>query len=273
MRRWLSLLVPAALLTAAEPGVRPRQAVQLGGAVNPEGLRLLWSGSLQRVFAWRTAEDPWSALEGGATVAATPSYGQLGLFAEAQPLPVLLLRAEIDHRRFTGRYGGVLFFDRAGDPFGAEVLQDRRGQERREGTARGALRATFQYQGGALFLRAPLALSWVRFCGQGPWFYDPWYDTLLAGRDRVDEAQLQVGWNGTTRAGWLAAGPFGQAQRTREGGLQQRRAGLFAFLTRPGRLGAFQRPYLALQLGRHLRDPNREGELFLTAGVGAQLGR
>jgi hypothetical protein len=61
--------------------------------------------------------------------------------------------------------------------------------------------------------------------------------------------------------------------RTREAALERRRAGLFAYLTRPKPLGPFQRPYLAVQAGRGLRDPNRTGQIFFEVGVGANIGR
>lgn len=264
------LAVPAA---SGGPTAEVRQSAQLGVAANPGGLRLLWSGSLRRTFAWRTAEDPWSALEGGAVLAATPAYGQASLFAEWQPLPVLVLRAQGDALRFTGRYGGVLSFATASDPFGEPVLQRRRGEEEPGSARRTELKATLQYQTGGLLFRAPVTLVWVRFAGRGPWYYDPYWDTLFRDGDRIQEVQLQAGWNGTTRAGWLALGPAWQRTLTREAGLERRRAGLFLFLTRPAALGPLRRPYLALQAGRDLKDPNRTRQVYLEAGIGGRFGR
>ncbi len=266
----LALGPPAA---AAEPATQVLQSVQLGASANPSGLRLLWTGSLRRTFEWRTPEDPWSCLEGGTRVAVTPAYGQAGVYAEWQPLPVLVLRAEGDQLRYTGRYGGVLSFARPDEPFGEPVLQRRRGESEPAGGRRALVQATLQYQDGPWLLRAPLTVLWTRGSGRGPWRYDPEYDTLLRDGDRLHEIQVQAGRSWTLPAGWLSAGPAYALTRTREAGLERRRAGLFAFLTRPQNLGPFRRPYLAAQAGRVLRDPNRTHQIFFELGLGARLGR
>lgn len=258
---------------AVEPTTETLQSMQLGAAANPGGLRLLWSGSLRRTFAWRTAGEPWSCLEGGATAWLTPAYGLAGLFAEWQPVPVLVLRAEGQQIRFTGRYGGVLSFQHAHDPFGQPVLVQRRGEEEKESARRLLVQATLQYQTGSFFFRAPFAAVWTRNAGQGPWYYDPYADTLLADGDRLVDAHVQAGWTGSTEVGDLAIGPGYQLTRTREAQLERRRAGLFVFLTRPRPLGGFQRPYLAFNAGRVLQDPNRTRQIFIEASIGGRLGK
>lgn len=257
----------------ANPSTEWLQAVQLGASANPSGLRLLWSGSIRRTFEWRTAEDPWSSLEGGTVLALTPAFGQAGLFAEWQPVPVLVLRIQGDQQRSTGHYGGTLSFAQASDPFGTPDLERRRGEEEPAGARRALVRTTLQYQAGPLVLRAPLSLLWTRAAGRGPWLYDPEYDTLLRDGDRLQDLQFQVGWNGRVQGGWLTWGPGYHVTRTREAGLERRRAGLFAYFTRPRALGPFQRPYLAVQAGRVLRDPNRTGQIYTEAALGARLGR
>jgi len=260
-------------LPGAEPSTQGLQSVQLATAANPSGLRLQYSGSLRRTFDWRTPDEPWSSLEGGALLTATPAFGRVGVFAEWQPLPIAVLRVEGSQLRYSGHYGGVLSFAHANDPFGASVLQARRGEEEAAGARQTLASLTFQYQTGALVMRAPVTLLWTRSSGRGPWYYDPFYDTLLRDGDRLQEIQLQVGWANQLRMGTLTLGPAGQLLRTREAALERRRAGFFAYLTRRRPVGGLQQPYLALQSGRDLKDPNRTGQTFVELAVGGRLGK
>ena len=77
-------------------------------------------------------------------------------------------------------------------------------------------------------------------------------------------------WQGTGEAA-LWAGPFFEVAHAGAAGITQERVGLVAAWTAPNQLGPLRRPRTFLQAGLHLRDPNREGELFLVAGVGFSL--
>jgi hypothetical protein len=272
LTRCLGLALPLAL-QGAEPATKTLQWVQFGAMANPGGLQLKWTGSIRRTFDWRTQKDPWSSLEGGAVLAMTPAFGKAGLFVEWQPLPIAVFRVEGDQLRFTGHYGGVLSFAHGTDRFGESELQARRGDEESGGGKRVSTQATFQYQSGPVVFRAPLALVWTRSSGRGPWFYDPQYDTLLRDGDQLRDLQLQVGWVWTSPSNSLTCGPAIQTQSSREANLERRRAGLFAYLTKPKPLGPFHDPYLAIQIGRDLRDPNRTGQTYLEWVMGGRLGR
>jgi hypothetical protein len=261
------------MLQGAETATQAIQSIQLGTMANPSGLQLKWSGSMRRTFDRRAPEDPWSCLEGGGILAVTPAYGMAGLFAEWQPLPVLVLHVEGDYLRTTGHYGGSLSFAHSKDAYGQTVLDARRGDEEATSARRAKAQMTLQYQAGQVVFRAPLTVVWTRDGGRGPWIYDPQYDTLLRDGDRLQDFQLQVGWAQNSPLGPLTWGPAYQVLRTREAALERRRAGLFAYLARPTPLGPLGRPYLALQAGRDLRDPNRTGQTYLEVAVGGRLGR
>lgn len=268
--RVFCLAIPLTL-AGTEPALERIQSIQLGLEANPAGLELLWSRSLRKTLAWRSPGESWASLEGGMVMALTPALGRVGLFGEWQPLPVLILRAEADQLRYTGQHGGVLSFERSSLPFGQPVLDARRGDEESASARRVQAQATLQYRAGPLVFRVPLNLVWTRNAGRGPWFYDPQYDTLLRDGDRLQDTSLQVGWAGGTGLGELVVGPSYEVTRTREAGLERRRAGLFGLLRRASPAGWLVEPYLAFQVGRDLRDPNRRGQINTQLALGGRF--
>jgi hypothetical protein len=182
----------------------------------------------------------------GISVGSNPAYAQGNFFAEWVPFAPLQLRAQYDAFGFFGANGALLSFPSAGARFSDAELDARSGSERTGVGHRVMLSPILRAQLGPLLLRNQTDVAWYRLSSDQGWFHEWEYDTLLAG------PAYEV-----TRAG--------KAHLTR-----QRVEGV-VFWPPVDRLGAFARPRLLGVLGVNVQDRNREGDVFVVAGMGVDL--
>jgi hypothetical protein len=187
------------------------------------------------------------------------------------PHAALQLRAQYGLYRYYGGDSVALLSFPSGDaPFGDDEVSDREGEAEQAWGQRFLLSPVLRVTLGPLLLRNATDLAWFRFTGEGPYFLEWEYDTLLKDGDWLVADSLQALtrlWQGSGEAA-LYAGPFFEIVHAGASGITQERAGLIASWTGVGKLGALRRPRTFFQAGVHLRDPNREGELFVLGGVG-----
>ena len=248
--------------------------VDLVGAWNPDGL-LAVVGASRR---WTLAGDPDSPLspylQAGLSLGSSPAYARGCAYAEWMPHAAVQLRAQYNLYRY---YGGgsvaLLSFPSGDSRFGDDEVSSLEGEAEAAWGQRFLLSPVLRVKLGPLLLRNATDLGWFRFGGRGPYFLEWEYDTLLKDGDWLvaDGVQaLAKLWQGSGENA-LFAGPFFEIAHAGASGITQERAGLIAAWTGLGRLGVLRRPRTFLQAGVHLRDPNREGELFVLAGVGASF--
>jgi hypothetical protein len=257
--------VPGRGTTAAE--------VDFIGAVNPEGLLL--TGEVFR--RWTTpggdAGLPSPYFQAGVGAGSSPAYGKASLHAEWMPHPALQLRAQYTLSRFYGTSGALLSFPSGDAAFGKEEVDALAETEEAGWGQRLLLRPILRLALGPLLLRNVTDFAYCRFDGSGPYFLDWEYGTLVADRSWIFSDSLQIFgklWQGPGAAA-LYAGPYFEITHAESAGLAQARTGLAAAWTLRDRIGGLRRPRVYAQAGMHLRDPNREDELYVVVGAGFEL--
>jgi len=269
----VSLALPAGTARAGSATLPARTTIEadIVGAWNPNGL-LAVVGASRR---WTLEGDPGSPLspylQAGLSLGSSPAYARGSAYAEWMPHAALQLRAQYTLYRYYGGDSVALLSFPSGDSlFGDEEVSDLEGEAEAAWGQRLLLNPVLRVKFGPLLLRNSTDVAWFRFGGRGPYFLEWEYDTLLKDGDWLvaDSAQvLGKLWQGSGDAA-LYGGPFFEIVHAGAAGITQERAGLMMSWTGPGQLGVLRRPRTFLQAGAHLRDPNREGELFVVGGVG-----
>ncbi len=272
----LNLALPIRLALAGEEAspVKTTVEVDVVGADNPNGL-LGVVGASRR---WTLAGEPDASLSPylltGLSLGSSPAYARGNGYAEWMPHGAFQVRAQYNLYRYYGNESSALLsFDSGDAPFGDDEVRDREDTAETAWGQRFLLSPVLRVKLGPVLLRNVTDIAWFRFSGQGPYFLEWEYDTLLKDGDWLVADSLQALvklWQGAGEAA-LYAGPCFEIAHAGAAGITQERAGLVATWTAPNQLGPLRRPRTFLQAGMHLRDPNREGELFVVAGVGFSL--
>lgn len=286
-RVWILRAVTAAAALAALLGVRPDGAgaqdaapaarttleFDLAGALNPDGLRATLGAYRRWTSDGGSASLPAPYRQVGLSLAATPAYARGTIHGEWMPHPAVQLFAQLAQYRYFGANAALLSFENGDAAFGDPEVDDREGSEEAAWGQRALLRPTLRIRLGPVLLRNQTDLAWFRFDGRGPYFLEWEYDTLLkdGGWLVADTVQALLNpWQGAGGAS-LHAGPFFEIARAGASRITQERAGLVALWTGAEHAGSLRRPRVYGQAGVHLRDPNREGEIFITLGLGFDL--
>jgi hypothetical protein len=269
----LALILSAGDSLAKQPASPARTTVEadIVGAGNPAGL-LAVGGASRR---WTLAGSPDSPLspylQSGFSLGSSPAYARGSAYAEWMPHAAVQLRAQYNlYRYYGGSSVALLSFPSGDSPFGDDEVSRLEGEAESGWGQRFLVSPVLRLKLGPLLLRNVTDLAWFRFDGRGPYFLEWEYDTLLKDGDWLvaDSIQAVVKlWQGSGENA-LYAGPFFEIAHAGASEITQERAGLIMSWTGLGRLGALRRPRTFLQVGVHLRDPNREGTLFVLAGVG-----
>jgi hypothetical protein len=274
----LLALVPVLTLCAVDtpPGhaaspARTTVEADIVGSWNPNGL-LAVVGASRR---WTLSGDPDSPLspylQAGFSAGSSPAYARGSAYAEWMPHAAVQLRAQYTlYRYYGGNSVALLSFPTGDSTFGDDQVDSLEGEAEEAWGQRFLLSPVLRVKLGPVLLRNVTDLAWFRFDGRGPYFLEWEYDTLLKDGDWLVADSLQALaklWQGSGENA-LYAGPFFEIARAGASGITQERAGLIASWTGLGKLGVLRRPRTFLQVGTHLRDPNREGELFVVGGVG-----
>lgn len=257
----------------AAPAARTALEFDLAAASNPDGLRATL-GAYRRWTSDGGSASPSSPYRlAGLSLAATPAYARGTIHGEWMPHPAVQLFAQLAQYRYFGANAALLSFENGDAAFGDPEVDDREGSEEAAWGQRALARSTLRMPLGPILLRNQTDLAWFRFDGRGPYFLEWEYDTLLKDGDWLVADTIQAllnPWKGAAGAS-LHAGPFFEIARAGASRITQERAGLVVLWTGAERAGSLRRPRVYGQAGVHLRDPNREGEAFLTLGLGFDL--
>ena len=268
------IATPAAGATREAPPATAWAEADVVGAWNPKGLLGVIGASLRQTLAGDPSSPLSPYLQAGLSLGTSPAYARGSAYAEWMPHAAVQLRAQYTlYRYYGGDTAALLSFPSGDAPFGDEEVDSLEGRAESAWGQRLLLSPVLRAQLGPVLLRNVTDLAWFRFSGQGPYFLEWEYDTLLKDGDWLIADSLQALaklWQGAGDPA-LYAGPFFDIAHAGAAGITQQRAGLLATWTAANRLGVLRRPRTFLQAGVHLRDPNREGELFVQAGLGFSL--
>lgn len=273
MASGLILLVWNARAEAPDGRVQSTYDIELVGALNPEGL-LLTAGVYRRWTLSGEVGEPTSPyLQSGFKAGLSPGYTSGKVYAEWMPHAAFQLRTQYALFRYFGAYSSLLSFPSGDSAFGKDEVDSLESEEEAAWGQRFLLRPILRAKIGPLLLRNVTDFAYCRFSGRGPYFLDWEYYTLAKDGDWMisDTLQALFKLHGGPGAEALYAGPFFEVTHAEAAGITQQRAGIAADWTVRDRLGSLSRPRSFLQLGTHLRDPNREGELYALFGVGFDI--
>lgn len=239
--------------------------------LNPDGV-MLSVGGYRRCITGKDEETGLTSsyLQGGFALGANPAYGQASLHIEWMPAIFATLRLQYDLYRFFGTNGALLSFPDANAKFGKDQINALSGKEEGGFGHRIMVQPTIFANMGPVVVRNQTDLSYYRFDGKGPFFYEWEYDTLLKDGDFLlanRSALLYEGWKGRKDSS-LLVGPFYEITHSAEADLTRERVGGQLFWVPAESLWSLKRPRIYSQVGTNLRDRNRKGEMFFTVGFG-----
>ncbi len=176
----------------------------------------------------------------GGSAAFTPAHARGGVWLEAAPMSVFVLRVGAEPAYYFGSFDSLTSFESRNDPFDTDSRRAR--QSAQSGTAtRFYVTPRLQARAGRLIGVASADFEWWSSNAAGPFFYEPTRDTLLdTSGDRV-----------TTLTG----------------------AVLYEHALRNGRLFTLDRPSVTVSVSRYLDDPNKQNEWTAAMAIGFSLHR
>jgi hypothetical protein len=199
----------------------------------------------------------------GLTNFVTPSHARLGAWAELAPLSVLGVRVGVEPAAYFGTFGSLLSFRSYTDNFSKDARRARKAEAHSGTAARGYASPTLRTKVGSIVAMAGADFEWWWSSAQGPLFYEPARDTLLAkAGGRMVNASGLVLWNRSER---LVPG-LSYRLTDVPGAPQNRiqRAGVLVI----GRLGGREsHKRLAANLFYYLSDPSKRHQAGATLAL------
>jgi len=275
---FLSWPMPAAANDDTTPPAQAAQTIctaDLAAMMNPDGFMLMTGGCKR--WVQETAEEglPARYTQTGFGLGLNPAYAKGSLHAELQPAIFFKVRLEYDLYDFFGTNGGLLSFPDADAKFGKHELDDLKGSEEKAIGQRGLVQPTLYAKAGRVLIINQTDLAYYRFNGDGPYFLDWEYDTLVKDGDSVIANRTQFlvpAWKGTGEK-VLYAGPYYEITRAHDAGLTRQRAGGQLYWIPTDTFWGMDNPRIYSQVGVNIQDPNRQGEMFVTLGCGVNFNR
>lgn len=245
----------------------------VGGRVNPSGLAAFGGINYRDVYGVDRDRGLEAAYwQTGVGVGISPSAAVGSVHFEWMPWIVLPLRIQYDYYRFLGTSYGLISFDSARANLSEEGISNRKDQEAAKGH-RFLFQPTLRGKVGPVFFRNQTDLAYYYFSGRGPYFLELEYFTLLKDGDwlvsnRTEAAvELWKGNGGKT----LLSGPYYEVTRAGDAQITQQKVGALLYWVPMEKLASLDRPHLALKLGYHLQDPERQGQLYALLAVGFEF--
>lgn len=257
----------------SKPGGRYRIFGGLYGRMNAKGVALIGGANYRNVYDYDRKHDTASAYwQTGIDCALSPAHGQIGPYVEWQPWIMTIFRLQYDYSRFFGAYGGIFSFSTGQDNFGDNILNNRDDEEKANGH-RFLFQPTLQGKMGKVYLRNQSEIAYYLYSGNGPYFRDVVYNTLLQNHDYlfVNRTHVMYEVRKFSDKSMFLMGPFYEVVRADSAQITQQRTGAQLYLV-PGKDPSVKwKPKAALQIGYHLEDPSRQGQLFMTFGLVFEL--
>ena len=242
-----------------------------GAMVNVIGfediLDVTWTWDLSR------SENPLvkdAHLSLGATNTFSPAYDRVGLWAEVSPLSIVDLRAGFEPTVYFGLFNSLQDFPSYGSVFDEKTRKDTNDASYFGLARRVYLAPTLKMKVGRVIGFASAELEWWKAEGDGPYFYEPARDTLLASDgDRVlrtSSALLYELRGGEGRQ--VLLGPMHQMMNV-EGARANRvqRIGVLGVYELRSRPLGLARPALIGQLAYYLDDRFKKNEPWALVAI------
>ncbi len=237
---------------------------QLGASINNAGAQLSFEASRRRpLFASRHPLLSEAHIGVGGSAAFTPAHARGGVWLEAAPVSVFVLRVGAEPAYYFGSFDSLTSFESRNDPFDTDSRRER--QSAQSGTAtRFYVTPRLQARAGRLIGVASADFEWWSSNAAGPFFYEPTRERLLdTSGDRVTTLTGAVLYEHALRKGRLTTGITHSRMRVDGGSLNQVN----------GRLFTLDRPSVTVSVSRYLDDPNKQNEWTAAMAIGFSLHR
>jgi len=249
----------------------------LGVQANPIGLEdhltLQWSWDLSDSTNPFLADAHFAA---GVSNHFSPAYDRLELWVELSPLSVLDLRAGVEPLVYFGSFGHIVAFPSYDAPFGKEALEAVKDQAVSATGVRYHFTPIFKIKLGRVVARTAATFEWWRVDAPGPFFYEPWRDTLLdAEGDELLALSSQLLYEFPGSGGKkILAGAYHELVDVHDAPQNRRqRLGPLVLWTLGAKKLGVREPTVIGTVYTYVEDPNRDGELggflALTFGFGS----
>lgn len=261
--------------TPPAPGMQNTYTADLAAMMNPDGLMLMAGGYRRWVQETDGKGMPERYTQAGFGLGINPAFAKGSLHAQWQPAAFFNLRLEYDLYRFFGSNYGLLSFPDARAEFGKDELEDRKGSEEEATGHRGLIQPTLYAKAGPLLIINQTDLAYYQFSGDGPYFLDLEYDTLVKDNDFVLANRTQFfmpAWKGGGAA-ILYVGPYYEITKAHDADLTRQRVGGQVYWVPADTLWGMDKPRIYSQMGVNIQDRNREDEMYLTLGFGVDFNR
>jgi hypothetical protein len=246
----------------------------LAGALNPQGLRLSSGVYYRNVYNYSEKYDTASAyMQTGLGLSVSPAYGQASVHIEWMPLIFLSLRAQYDHFSFFGSYGSLLSFNSSKESFGDDITDSRNDEETGSGQ-RFMFQPTLQAKFEKFVFRNQTDVAYYQFSGRGPYFLEQEFYTLMKSRDRLISNRTQIlyqAWHGRGDSSTLLVGPFYELTNTQKAEIAQKKIGGLMYWVPVDSVWGLDSPRIIFKSGYHIKDPDRQGEMFVVFDIGFDL--
>jgi hypothetical protein len=251
-------------------GGRYYLAGSLLGRINPQAGGFQGSIRYRNVYSFSDVYKMDSAYwQTSFGVGISPAVISASVHAEWMPCLFLTMRVQYDYYAYLGTNNALLSFKSPDADYGNSVLKDRNDEE----TASGhhfLFQPSLQGKIGKVVLRNQTDLSYYRFSGRGPYYWEPAHDILLKDGDFLFANRTFVLYEiyRKSPAEALLAGPYYEVTRADDAHITQQKIGAAVYWTPADSLWLLKNPKLVMVTGYHLQDPNREDSLFLMLGAG-----
>jgi hypothetical protein len=251
-------------------GSRYYLAGNLVGRINPQGGGFQGSFRYRNVYGYSEKYDMESAYwQTSFGVGISPAAVLASLHAEWMPWLFLTMRVQYDYYAYLGVNNALLSFKSPDAHYGDSVLKDRDDEERASGH-HFIFQPSLQGKIGKIVFRNQTDLSYYRFSGRGPYYWEPAYDTLLKDGDFLIANRTFILYEiyKKSHSETLLAGPYYEVTRAGAAQITLQKVGAALYWTPADSLWHLNNPKLVTVAGYHFQDPNRQGSLFLLMGVG-----
>ena len=241
---------------------------------NPATLGLLAETRYRHIYR-RDISPLWDGLysQGGFQLSVTPAFGRIGAHIEWLPIAMFQLRLQYDHYHFFGQHGSLLTYGSGNEAFGDDEIKGRKGEEITGTGDRILFQPILQMKFGPYIVRDRIDYAAYSFSGDGPFYHEWEYDTLLTTNDHLFVNQLMLYYELIPKSDGehLLFGPFHEYVRASNAKLVRTRVGANLYYAPAVKCLGFNQPRIWAQAGWNLKDRNRDDEIFFVIGVGADF--
>jgi hypothetical protein len=212
----------------------------------------------------------------GISNALTPSYTRVAGFVEVAPLSIVEVRVGAEPSAYFGTFHSLASFDSYDDVFDRSALKARSDRSGFGTTFRAFVSPKLKLRLGSFVAVSGADFEWWTSSVEGPLFYEPERDTLLAvsGDRLVTTSSLLLRETKPSSGGTLAYGLIHNYTYVHAApGNRIQRLGAVVIRQFPGKRFGRNAPRIAGYLSYYLDDRSKKGELCSALALAFPLGR